>query len=202
MKPQEVWAKLSSIDCSNNVQKKNGLTFLSWSWAWHTLMDSYPDSFFSFEKDAEGSEFWSFPDGTGEVRCSVVVQGVSRSMSLPVMDYRNDAIKNPSARHISDAKARCLVKTIALFGLGLYIYAGEDIPSAKAEVKPEKPAGPPQGELPLGADVKGVEIPIGKWEGEYLHNLTESQLETLWEYRKKFEDYPDFISALQEWRRK
>jgi hypothetical protein len=168
-------------------------------------MDNCPDSFFSFEKDDAGSEFWGFPDGTGEVRCSVVVHGVSRSMSLPVMDYRNDAIKNPSARHISDAKARCLVKTIALFGLGLYIYAGEDIPSkSKPEVRLDdtiSSESPPQGELPLLAGRVDIEVPIGKWEGTQLIYLTDDQREKLWEHRKRFEDYPDFMSALQEWRK-
>ena len=211
---KEAWNKLASIDCSDHIEKKGNLSYLSWAWAWKTLCDNYPDSTFEFQKTESGSEFWPMPDGTGEVRCNLTVNGLTRTCWLPVMDYRNSAIENPNARDINDAKMRCLVKAIALFGLGLYIYAGEDIPSNKpsADAKPkyqkEKEARvEKQGsflgeELASDANWRVVEIPIGKWEGKKLGSLNETQLEALWEYRKNFADYPDFISAMQEWRKK
>ena len=125
---KKVWSNLSNIDCSDHIEKKGNLSYLSWAWAWQTLMLQYPSATFAFERTEDGSEFWPLPDGTGEVRCILQVEGISRTCWLPVMDYRNQAISNPNARDLNDAKMRCLVKCIALFGLGLYIYAGEDIP--------------------------------------------------------------------------
>ena len=69
------------------------------------------------------------PDGSAEVRCRVQIGNLIREMWLPVMDYKNNAVENPNSRQVSDTKMRCLVKCLALFGLGHYIYGGEDTPS-------------------------------------------------------------------------
>ena len=132
---QSVWATLSAIDCSDHVEQKGKLTYLSWAWAWQKLMENYPDSTYEY---AEPS---SLENGTVEVSVSVTVQGVTHSMWLPVMDNRNKSISNPTTRDISDARMRCLVKAIAMHGLGIYIYAGEDLPeSTKTEVVSEEQA--------------------------------------------------------------
>jgi len=120
----KAWATLSAIDCSKHVEKKAGLSYLSWAWAWATLMEEFPSSAFAFHPDQ------SLEDGSVMVSCTVTVEGQPRTMWLPVMDNRNNAIKHPDARKISDARMRCLVKAIAMHGLGLYIYAGEDLPQA------------------------------------------------------------------------
>jgi hypothetical protein len=206
---KEGWNKLASIDCSDHIEKKGNLSYLSWAWAWKTLCDNFPDSTFEFEKAEDGSEFWPMPDGTGEVRCSLTVAGLTRTCWLPVMDYKNSAITGPNARDVNDAKMRCLVKCIALFGLGLYIYAGEDIPTRKTQTQSEvvdslhhlrrslvPVSKKPVVELPLGG-----KVPIGNWEGILLSDLTQAQLETLWEHRDKFADYPDMTSYLQNWRK-
>lgn len=128
---KEVWDRLSAINVNEHTERKVNLTYLSWSWAWATLMENYPESWFQFE------EPHVYPDGTVEVRVNVcVVDGekrLSRSMWLPVMDHRNNAIPNPDARRVSDTKMRCLVKCLALMGLGHYIYAGEDIPPVEKD---------------------------------------------------------------------
>jgi len=132
---KSVWATLSAIDCSDHVEQKGKLTCLSWAWAWQKLMENYPDSTYEY---AEPS---SLENGTVEVSVSVTVQGVTHSMWLPVMDNRNKSISNPTTRDISDARMRCLVKAIAMHGLGIYIYAGEDLPeSTKTEVVSEEQA--------------------------------------------------------------
>ena len=118
------WKTLSAIDCTKHVEKKGNLSYLSWAWAWGILMEYYPDSTFVFSDDRHHS------DGTVTVECSVTVDGTERSMWLPVMDHKNKSIVNPTSRDISDARMRCLVKCIGLHGLGLYIYAGEDLPQA------------------------------------------------------------------------
>ena len=134
----EIWTTLSAIDCNEHVKKKGNLSYLSWTWAWAALMDRYPESRFEFEQQTD------HPDGSVTVRCSVTIsddkQERTRYMWLPVMDNRNNAVKNPDARQISDTKMRCMVKCLALFGLGHYIYAGEDLPSAAKEAQEEERA--------------------------------------------------------------
>jgi len=126
---KEIWKTLSAIDCSKHIEKKNGLSYLSWAWAWGVLMEHYPEATFEFEPPQ------SQPDGTMTVFCTITIGEASRRMWLPVMDYKNKAIVNPDAFAINTAMMRCLVKCMALFGLGLYIYAGEDLPLF---VEPEK----------------------------------------------------------------
>jgi hypothetical protein len=147
---KSVWATLSAIDCSDKVEQKGKLTYLSWAWAWQTLMENYPDSTYEY------SEPCSISNDTVEVHVSVTVQGVTHSMWLPVMDNRNKAIVNPTTRDISDARMRCLVKCIAMFGLGIYIYAGEDLPETTKtmEVSPEQAAEIKALLEESGADVK------------------------------------------------
>lgn len=122
-----VWQKLSRIDVSEHVQTKMNLSYLSWAWAWGTLMENYPSSSYEFTR-FDGLDVMTYPDGSCSVECNLTVSDTTRTMWLPVMDHRNNAISNPSARQISDTKVRALVKTIAMFGLGHYIYAGEDLP--------------------------------------------------------------------------
>ena len=128
-----VWKNLSAINVSEHIEKKGNLSYLSWTWAYSQLLDVYPNSSYEF------SENTVYPDGSVEVHCTVTVvcstdseKSVSRSMWLPVMDNRNNAVINPNARQVSDTKMRCLVKCIAMHGLGIYIYAGEDLPQAEA----------------------------------------------------------------------
>jgi hypothetical protein len=128
-----IWATLSQVDVSGRIEKKQNLSFLSWSWAWGTLMEHYPQAEYSFQEPAESQR-----DGSVMVYCTVTIDGLSRQMWLPVMDFKNQAISNPDAVQVNKAKMRCLVKCLAMFGLGHYIYAGEDLPSAEADKAAEK----------------------------------------------------------------
>jgi len=181
--PKQVWTKLSAIDCSEQVQKKGQLSYLSWANAWTALMDVYPDSSYAFLDDHRQ------PSGTIEVHVSVCVSDgeskVKRQMSLPVMNYKNVAIVDPDARDISDARMRCLVKCIALFGLGLFLYRGEDIP-AKREQKPEPLATDEQKAIIddyIAADkAAGTTIVPPRrsvWVGRNKDRMTESQAATI-----------------------
>ena len=126
-----VWATLSQVDVSDRIEKKQNLSFLSWAWAWGTLMEHYPQAEYSFQEPE------SAPDGSLMVFCTVTIDSLSRQMWLPVMDYKNKAIPNPNAFQLNTAKMRCLVKCLAMFGLGHYIYAGEDLPNAEADRQAE-----------------------------------------------------------------
>lgn len=131
MSAKQIWNTLSAIDVSNHVEKKANLSYLSWAWAWGTLMKHYPDTKYTFDDRV-------FFDGTMEITCSITicVEGgdpTSRYMWLPVMNHKNQPIANPDAFQINTAKMRCLTKCLAMFGLGHYIYAGEDLPEAEQE---------------------------------------------------------------------
>ena len=133
----KIWNVLSSIDVSKHVEKKNGLSYLSWAYAWGVLMEEFPHAEYSFAHPEIHA------DGTVTVHCDVMIGHCHRAMWLPVMDYKNNAIKNPDARKISDTKMRCLVKCLAMFGLGWKIYAGEDIsspgePEVVAQLTPDE----------------------------------------------------------------
>ena len=128
-----VWKTLSKIDCSEQVEKKNGLSYLSWAWAWGILMEHYPEATYQFL-----NEEWD-NQGHATVWVSVKIGELDRLMWLPVMDYKNKAIPNPDTRAVSDTRMRCLTKCLAMYGLGHYIYAGEDLPPSSDAVE-EKPA--------------------------------------------------------------
>jgi len=127
MNYKEIWQKLSAIDCSAHVEKKNGLSYLSWAWAWGTLMEHYPDAQYSFDQPQV------FPNGTQMVFCTVQIGECSRRMWLPVMDHRNKSIADPDSFAVNTSMMRCLVKCLALYGLGHYIYAGEDLPQSELD---------------------------------------------------------------------
>mgnify|MGYP000445084458 FL=1 len=117
-----IWKNLSEVDCSKNAKSKNGLTYLAWNEAWALLMENYPESTFAYLDNEV------YADGSVSVVCQVEIHGLTRRMWLPVMNYANKTIPNPSSRDISDNKMRCLVKTIGLFGLGFHIYRGQTQP--------------------------------------------------------------------------
>jgi hypothetical protein len=133
MSSENIWKTLSAVDCNDKTEKKGNLTYLSWAWAWGIVQDHFPDSEYLFAQFDHPSGLTTdamyYPDGTASVHVTVTIEGIDRRMWLPVMDYKNKAIDSPSSRDISDAKMRCLTKCLAMFGLGHYIYAGEDIPS-------------------------------------------------------------------------
>lgn len=130
-----IWKTLSAIDCTKHTKKvKAGyaeLTYLPWSSAWELICNNYPDSTFKVLEDKAYGE-------TLEVWVELTIGGNSRTMWLPVMDNRNNSIKNPTSREVSDNRMRCLVKAAAMFGLGLYIYQGEELPKPSQEVEEHK----------------------------------------------------------------
>jgi len=128
---ERVWSELAGINVNNHTNKKGNLTYLSWAWAWATLMSKFPASTYTVMNNVV------FPDQTVETWIAVTVregeESLERAMWLPVMDNRNNAIERPTGRQISDTRMRCLTKCLSMFGLGHYIYAGEDLPSEEKE---------------------------------------------------------------------
>lgn len=127
------FVEFASINVNEHVKKKVGLSYLSWPWAVDQLLRSDPLACWEYDSPT------AFADGTMMVFCTVTAFGISRRMQLPVMDHRCKAIANPNAFEVNTAMQRCLVKAIALHGLGLYIYTGEDLPMVKDDGKAAKP---------------------------------------------------------------
>jgi hypothetical protein len=115
------YEKLAAINVNDKVEKKNGLSYLSWAWAVDQLLRADPMATWEYLEPVPFGE-------TLMVRCVVTAFGKPMPSHLPVMDHRNKAIPKPDAFAVNTAMQRCLVKGIAMHGLGLYIYAGEDLP--------------------------------------------------------------------------
>jgi hypothetical protein len=112
---------LAKINVNDKLEKKNGLSDLSWAWAVDQLLRADPNATWTYKAPSQFGE-------TLMVHCEVTAFGKAMTAHLPVMDYKNKAIQSPDAFAVNTAMQRCLVKAIALHGLGLYIYAGEDLP--------------------------------------------------------------------------
>ena len=142
-KVKSVWEVLSKHPVTEKIEKKwykdksgkpYSLSYLSWAWAWGEVKKFYPEATYTIHEDI------IYPNNTVEVRVSVTIEGQEHMMWLPVMDFKNNSKASPTSREISDARMRCLVKAIAMHGLGHYIYAGEDLPESEIEppIKEEK----------------------------------------------------------------
>lgn len=143
---KSVFATLNAINCNEHTEKKGQLTYLSWAWAWQMVKQNFPDATYTIYETAEGRPY--FDDGrTAWVKTGVSIQGIEHIEYLPIMDYNNRSI--PVDRIVSTdvnkTIQRSLTKACARHGLGLYIYAGEDLPDVevaqpsapKQETKPE-----------------------------------------------------------------
>ena len=122
------YAELAAINVNEHVEKKQNLSYLSWAWAVDQLLR------------CDDAAFWEYGEAktygdTMMVFCTVSAFGRIRTAQLPVMDHRNKSISNPDSFQVNVAMQRCLAKAIALHGIGLYIYAGEDIPQEDGEAK-------------------------------------------------------------------
>lgn len=125
-----IWQTLSRVDCSAHIEKKGNLTYLSWAWAYGIMMENYPEMQFYIADDEVQQ------DGTILVNVIVTIGDMTRKMWLPVMDNRNKPVANPNAFQVNTTRMRALTKCFSLFGLGHYIYAGEDLPPSD-EPEPE-----------------------------------------------------------------
>ena len=150
-------SELLKINVNEHTEKKNGLTYLSWAWAWSKVLENDPTANFEVEQ-------FTHPDnanlrvpyqdigGSCIVWVSVTIFGKTVKVQLPVLDYRNKCIPAPNAFDINTSIMRCLTKGIAMHGLGLYIYAGEDLPM-DAEPVTVKPVDQDTGEVKGEAQV-------------------------------------------------
>ena len=132
------FAVLNKIDCNEHTEKKNGLTYLSWAWAWQIIKSNFPDAFYTIYENEHGIPY--FTDGkTCWVKTGVTIQGLEHIEYLPIMNLSNKSIplEQVTSTDMNKSIQRSLTKACARHGLGLYIYAGEDIPEGAEQPAPQ-----------------------------------------------------------------
>jgi len=128
---KELIEKLLKTNVNEHTEKKNGLTYLSWAWAWAEALKADSSAWYKIEMF--GDKCFMDINGTAMVFVTVTMYGKPMTCQLPVMDYRNKAIPNPDAFAVNTAIMRCMTKALALHGLGLYIYSGDDLPLGESD---------------------------------------------------------------------
>lgn len=125
-----VYETLSKINVSDKIEKKGNLSYLSWAWAWSTLKANYPLSTYKVYENENGMNYHN-DSMTAWVKVGVTVEDIEHIEYLPIMDFKNKSIllSNITSMDVNKAIQRALTKAIGRHGLGLYIYAGEDMPS-------------------------------------------------------------------------
>lgn len=150
-KKKSAFEILSSIDVSGHTEQKGRFTYLSWAWAVSVLLKHFPEATWEIhEWGLEGNrQPYSQSQAGAFVQVTVTVDGISRTQVHPVLDNKNETIYEPNSFQVNTSIMRCLAKAIALHGLGLYIYAGEDLPNDDAQ-----PTKVPQKKMGTGFPVK------------------------------------------------
>jgi len=140
IRPKEranVFEVLSNVNVNEHIEKKNGLSYLSWAWAWAEVKKAFPDANYTiYETETEHGPVNYFTDGrTAWVKTGVVIEGLEHIEELPIMDYSNRSIplEKVTSFDVNKAIQRSLTKACARHGLGLYIYAGEDLPDGESK---------------------------------------------------------------------
>jgi len=174
---------------NDHVEKKNGLSYLSWAWAWAEALKA--DAKASYKIEMFGDKCFMDINGTAMVFVTVTMFDKPMTCQLPVMDYRNKAIPNPDAFAVNTAIMRCMTKALALHGLGLYLYSGEDVPEEGRSVVITPTQGAmdniPQEELQYLQEM-AVELiatceqgdPKAAWDKLESENLDSEQKIALW----------------------
>ena len=194
---------LYAVNVNGHTEKKNGLTHLSWAWAWGEIKKRHPDATYTVYENADG---WNYhTDGrTCWVKTGVTVNGIEHIEYLPVMDYKNKSIsiENVTSFDVNKAIQRSLTKACARHGLGLYIYAGEDLPEEEAAEKQD--ASRNAKNIAANNIISGLAKARGKSDGEILNALMRqiSKPEGTTIESLEYDDLMDAIKILNDWRLK
>jgi hypothetical protein len=124
-------SELLKINVNDHIEKKGNLSYLSWAWAWAEVLKIDPAARYTVHEWGDMPVCY-LKNGTAMVKVSVEIKGDIKTCLLPVMDNRNRSIVDPDSFAVNTAIMRCLTKCIALFGLGLYIFSGDDLPEGAA----------------------------------------------------------------------
>lgn len=136
-----VFDTLNAINVNDRTETKNNLTYLSWAWAWQTVKENYPTATYTIYEN-EGGMFYHSDGKSAWVKTGVTIEGIEHIEYLPVMDFRNASIQieKLNSTDVNKSIQRSLTKAIARHGLGLYVYAGEDLPQNEVVALAEEKA--------------------------------------------------------------
>ena len=141
-----IFDTLNAVNVNGKTEEKNGLTYLSWAWAWAEVKKAFPDAIYTiYERETEYGPVNYFTDGrTCWVKTGLTINGLEHIEELPVMNFNNKSIplESVSSTDVNKAIQRSLTKAAARHGLGLYIYAGEDLPECEQNAEPAKQEKP------------------------------------------------------------
>lgn len=186
---ENYFIKLNDINVSDHIEKKNGLSYLSWAWAWGETKKNYPDANYNiYERETEYGPVNYFTDGkTCWVKTGVIINGIEHIEELPVMDYKNRSIplEQITSFDVNKSIQRSLTKAVARHGLGLYIYAGEDLPEEENKDKNKK-ASKEQIEL-LKDLVDDIDAMLNYFKIEKIEDMTSSQADEIIKRKSKNE---------------
>lgn len=210
---KSVFEVLNAIDCNGHTEKKNDLTYLTWAWAWAELKKVYPNATYTIYKDENNRPYIEDEDFGIMCYTTLTINGQTHEMWLPVMNGANKAMKRKPYSYvvenyrtkekiekvveaatmfdINKTIMRCLVKNIAMFGLGLYIYAGEDLPEAAREAA-QQGAAAPASKAPIDASTLSA---IQKAVAEVNAAKNKAELQAIWSKYRQFQTIPDFVCA-------
>lgn len=166
---KSVFEVLNSINVNDHTEKKGNLTYLSWAWAWAEVKKNFPDAFYTIYENKDGLNYHT--DGrTCWVKTGVTINGLEHIEYLPVMDMRNSSIplERVTSFDVNKAIQRSLTKAVARHGLGLYIYAGEDLP--EDENKENDVLGNACLEASAAEDLTQLEAIYRKYEKKFKSN--------------------------------
>ena len=193
---KSVFEVLNAVNCNEHTEKKNGLTYLSWAWAWAEVKKRYPSATYTIYENKDGLLYHT--DGkTAWVKTGVTIEGIELIEYLPVMNYKNESISldRLTSFDVNKTVQRSLTKACARHGLGLYIYAGEDLPEGEDEkpaepkkTAPKKKAEPAPAPAPTLADDK---------DDFYLVKQLISECKTKEELLKLWEEWPELHEQIK-----
>jgi hypothetical protein len=193
---KSVFEVLNAVNCNEHTEKKNGLTYLSWAWAWAEVKKRYPSATYTIYENKDGLLYHT--DGkTAWVKTGVTIEGIELIEYLPVMNYKNESISldRLTSFDVNKTVQRSLTKACARHGLGLYIYAGEDLPEGEDEkpaepkkTAPKKKAEPAPAPVPTPADDK---------DDFYLVKQLISECKTKEELLKLWEEWPELHEQIK-----
>ena len=193
---KSVFEVLNAVNCNEHTEKKNGLTYLSWAWAWAEVKKRYPSATYTIYENKDGLLYHT--DGkTAWVKTGVTIEGIELIEYLPVMNYKNESISldRLTSFDVNKTVQRSLTKACARHGLGLYIYAGEDLPEGEDEkpaepkkTAPKKKAEPAPAPAPTPADDK---------DDYYLVKQLISECKTKEELLKLWEEWPELHEQIK-----
>lgn len=190
MTTNSVFATLNAINCNDKVEKKGNLSYLSWAWAWQIVKSHYPDAGYTIYEDANGIPY--FTDGkTCWVKTGVTINGLEHIEYLPIMDFKNRSIplEQVTSMDMNKTIQRSLTKACARHGLGLYIYAGEDLPEGAEQPVQQQPIrqqpgrGRPQPQQPVQQQMQLSEANMMAMAAKYAQGIPSTTGE---DYRTAF----------------